>query len=292
MKLSDFGFTKKVLTDRTYTRCGTPDYTAPEMLLNQGVNQACDWWALGILVFEMIVGMPPFTDPDGDDMKTYQNITVGDLFKCYPDDSKATDEARALIQGLCTVKVAYRLGYLKGGANDVMTHAWCATQRRRRRPRPPPLHALTPAPLLPPPPTPPSHPRAFTFTGTRASTGTASSTSRSTRRGGPASRRPTTRRASTRPRAATHSTAPPAGRRLMSSRPSGTPCAPSMPPTRAVPTTAPISADGPAARRGWEMRPGARHGRPSSRRRTRIGAGRERECKAEAGAATPLYKTR
>ena len=123
VKVCDFGFAKQI-SDRTYTRCGTPDYTAPEMLLNQGVNQACDWWALGILVFEMIVGMPPFTDPDGDDMKTYQNITVGDLFKCYPDDSKATDEARALIQGLCTVKVAYRLGYLKGGAADVQAHAW------------------------------------------------------------------------------------------------------------------------------------------------------------------------
>jgi len=123
VKLCDFGFAKKV-TDRTYTRCGTPDYTAPEMLLNQGVNQACDWWALGILIFEMLSGVPPFTDPGGDDMKTYQNITHGELSRCYPDSSAATDEARALIQGLCTVKVAYRLGYLKGGADDVMAHAW------------------------------------------------------------------------------------------------------------------------------------------------------------------------
>jgi len=125
VKLCDFGFAKKI-TDRTYTRCGTPDYTCPEMLLNQGVNQACDWWALGILIFEMLTGVPPFTDPGGDDMQTYQNITHGELSKCYPDSSTATDEARALIRGLCTVKVAYRLGYLKGGANDVMAHAWFA----------------------------------------------------------------------------------------------------------------------------------------------------------------------
>jgi len=123
VKLCDFGFAKKV-TDRTYTRCGTPDYTTPEMLLNQGVNSACDWWALGILVYEMLIGVPPFTDPDGDDMKTYQNITHGSLSSCYPADATVTDEARALIQGLCTVKVAYRLGYLKGGADDVMAHAW------------------------------------------------------------------------------------------------------------------------------------------------------------------------
>ena len=125
VKLCDFGFSKRV-TDRTYTRCGTPDYTAPEMLLNQGVNQACDWWALGILIFEMLNGVPPFTDPGGDDMKTYQNITHGSLSSCYPEDSKASDEVRALIAGLCTVKVAYRLGYLKGGADDVMAHAWYA----------------------------------------------------------------------------------------------------------------------------------------------------------------------
>ena len=125
VKLCDFGFAKQV-SDRTYTRCGTPDYTAPEMLLNQGVNQACDWWALGILIFEMVVGMPPFTDPAGDDMKTYQNITAGQLLQCYPDDAKVSEEARELIQGLCTVKVAYRLGYLKGGANDVQEHTWFA----------------------------------------------------------------------------------------------------------------------------------------------------------------------
>jgi cGMP-dependent protein kinase len=125
VKLCDFGFAKKV-TDRTYTRCGTPDYTAPEMLLNQGVNQACDWWALGIMIFEMLMGFPPFSDPSGNDMATYQNITKGELSKYYPASSTATDEARALIQGLCTVKVAYRLGYLKGGASDVMAHAWFA----------------------------------------------------------------------------------------------------------------------------------------------------------------------
>ena len=44
VKLCDFGFATRCL-DRTYTRCGTPEYVAPEMLLGQGVNLACDWWA-------------------------------------------------------------------------------------------------------------------------------------------------------------------------------------------------------------------------------------------------------
>ena len=52
LKLTDFGFAKVVLT-RTYTLCGTPEYIAPEILLNKGHGKPVDWWALGILIYEM-----------------------------------------------------------------------------------------------------------------------------------------------------------------------------------------------------------------------------------------------
>lgn len=52
LKLTDFGFAKVVL-NRTYTLCGTPEYIAPEILLNKGHGKPVDWWALGILIFEM-----------------------------------------------------------------------------------------------------------------------------------------------------------------------------------------------------------------------------------------------
>ena len=123
LKLADFGFAKKV-TDRTYTRCGTTDYTAPEMLLNQGVNQAADWWALGIVLFEFLVGLPPFTAPDGDEMQTYKNIIKGDVDGAYPPGPTPAPTPRSLVKGLLTVSVARRLGYLKAGAEDIIEHGW------------------------------------------------------------------------------------------------------------------------------------------------------------------------
>ena len=52
LKLTDFGFAK-VVKGRTYTLCGTPEYIAPEILLNKGHGKPVDWWAMGILIYEM-----------------------------------------------------------------------------------------------------------------------------------------------------------------------------------------------------------------------------------------------
>ena len=63
VKLTDFGFAKYCQT-RTYTLCGTPEYLAPEVLLNKGHGKPVDWWTLGILTYEMIAGIDPFNDDD------------------------------------------------------------------------------------------------------------------------------------------------------------------------------------------------------------------------------------
>ena len=61
VKLTDFGFAKHV-PDLTWTICGTPDYLAPEVIRSQGYTKAIDWWGLGVLIYEMLVGLPPFVD--------------------------------------------------------------------------------------------------------------------------------------------------------------------------------------------------------------------------------------
>ena len=55
LKLTDFGFAK-VVHDCTFTMCGTPEYIAPEIIQGKGHGRGVDWWCLGILIFEMLVG--------------------------------------------------------------------------------------------------------------------------------------------------------------------------------------------------------------------------------------------
>lgn len=61
LKLIDFSIAKRIEhLGRTFTICGTPEYMAPEMLLNLGYAQPVDWWALGVLIYELHNGFTPF----------------------------------------------------------------------------------------------------------------------------------------------------------------------------------------------------------------------------------------
>lgn len=76
LKITDFGFAKKIPPGhRTLSLCGTPEYLAPEIIMNQGHNQGVDWWSLGVLMFEMLAGYPPFYD--NNTYEVYRKITVG-----------------------------------------------------------------------------------------------------------------------------------------------------------------------------------------------------------------------
>lgn len=111
IKVVDFGFSKKVAF-KTYTLCGTPEYMAPEIILSSGHGKGVDWWALGVLLFEMQVGQPPWIDGDENagPMGIYQQI-LSNRKVLYP---KFIDPlAKTLIKALLEPDLTKRLGCLK-----------------------------------------------------------------------------------------------------------------------------------------------------------------------------------
>lgn len=121
VKLVDFGFAKKLHYGRkTWTFCGTPEYVAPEVILNRGHDISADYWSLGVLMFELLTGTPPFTGPDP--MKTYNIILKGIDAIEFP--RIIARNAMALIKKLCRDNPAERIGYQKGGIKDIQKHKW------------------------------------------------------------------------------------------------------------------------------------------------------------------------
>lgn len=93
-------------------------YIAPEVLLNKGHGKPVDWWTLGILVYEMIVGYPPFVDEDP--MGIYQKILSGKIvFPKFFDKN-----GKVLVKKLLTADLGKRYGNLKNGVDDIKKCKW------------------------------------------------------------------------------------------------------------------------------------------------------------------------
>lgn len=115
LKLTDFGFAK-IIEGRTYTLCGTPEYLAPEILLNKGHGKPVDWWTFGVLLYEMIAGIDPFNDEDP--MLIYHRILKGKVK--FP--STFNPNAKSLVKHLLEQDLSKRYGNLQKGIADIKGH--------------------------------------------------------------------------------------------------------------------------------------------------------------------------
>ncbi|KAJ3843281.1 cAMP dependent protein kinase [Lentinula raphanica] len=117
LRLTDFGFAK-IVDDRTWTLCGTPEYLAPEIIQSDGHGKAADWWACGVLCYEMLVGYPPFYDesPYG----IYEKILNGHIH--WPRGMDPL--SRSLVRAFLNPDRTQRLGNMIGGPQDILEHPW------------------------------------------------------------------------------------------------------------------------------------------------------------------------
>ena len=118
VKLVDFGLAKQLFSGKTWTLCGTPDYLAPEIILNEGHDMAVDYWALGVLIYEMVSGAPPFYAEDP--MEVYEKILGGNLLMPTYFSRNLAD----LVKKLLRSQQAKRLGNTRGSTAAVIKHKW------------------------------------------------------------------------------------------------------------------------------------------------------------------------
>jgi len=119
VKIVDMGLAKFVI-GKTYTTCGTPDYFAPELITCSGQTNAIDWWALGILVFELMAGYTPFEASDP--VRIYSRIMKGLERVSFP--SACMGDVGPFIMSLCRTEPSERLPMCKGGVNNIKDHNW------------------------------------------------------------------------------------------------------------------------------------------------------------------------
>lgn len=119
--MTDLGFCKKINDSRTYTLCGMPEYLAPEVILGKEYSFSVDWWAIGVLIYEMSAGYPPFFARNP--MSIYEKIVTG-KYSCPSYFSKSLKD---LLPHILQTDRSKRYSVLKNGTKDIKDHEWFRT---------------------------------------------------------------------------------------------------------------------------------------------------------------------
>lgn len=112
-------WTKTRSRQLAYSTVGSPGYIAPEVLLKKGYRYECDWWSIGVIMFECLYGFPPFYADDP--VKTCQKIVRWKHFLEFPDDMQASADAVDLLKNLLTDGPT-RIGTREGGIQEIKDH--------------------------------------------------------------------------------------------------------------------------------------------------------------------------
>ncbi|XVF37387.1 hypothetical protein REPUB_Repub20aG0003700 [Reevesia pubescens] len=117
--LTDFGLAKQFDENtRSNSLCGTVEYMAPEIITGKGHNKAADWWSVGILLYEMLTGKPPFI---GGNREKIQQKIVKERIKL---PNFLSGEAHSLLKGLLHKDASKRLGSGPSGSEEIKRHKW------------------------------------------------------------------------------------------------------------------------------------------------------------------------
>ncbi|XP_025086391.1 serine/threonine-protein kinase 38-like isoform X1 [Pomacea canaliculata] len=102
-----------------YSTVGTPDYIAPEVFMQTGYSSSCDWWSLGVIMYEMLIGYPPFCSENP--QETYRKVMNWRETLIFPPEMPISNEARDLIQRFCC-DPEHRIG--ANGPEDIKSHSF------------------------------------------------------------------------------------------------------------------------------------------------------------------------
>ena len=125
VKITDFGLSKENIegSNKATSFCGTPEYLAPETLLRQGTGKAADWWSFGCIVYEMVVGVPPFYTQNRHEL--YESIKTKEINFLESEElnqRKAPDDLKDLISKLLVKDPNLRLGGGNGDSEEIKAH--------------------------------------------------------------------------------------------------------------------------------------------------------------------------